>query len=142
MLLALFIIENGDQPDLLFWEINLAAYLCLFFDESIQLIKVILEPILVLKDALVLIFVALFKSWGHTCVRYVIVQLVIANTLCDVHSELPTFLNNDNVFYNVVNAYVKLFFVGLLIKELKIDVGKLIDLFRFFVSVNVKLKIF
>ena len=66
MLLALLIIENSDQSNLLFWEINFAANLCLFLKEITELIKVILEPILILIDALVLISVALLESWRHT----------------------------------------------------------------------------
>ena len=66
MLLALLIIENSHQSNFLFWEINLATNLCLFLKEITELIKVILEPILILIDALVLISVALLESWRHT----------------------------------------------------------------------------
>ena len=118
MLLALFIIENSDQSNLLFWKVNLAANLCLIFQENAEFIKVILEPILVLKDALVLISVALFESWRHTRVYYVVVQLVEVDTLSYVHSQLTTFLNHNYVFNYVIYANVQFFLVRFLIKQL------------------------
>jgi hypothetical protein len=122
VLLALLIIENSDQSNLLFWEINFAANLCLFLKEITELIKIILEPILILIDALVLISVALFESWRHTRVCYVVVQLVEMGALSHVHSQLTTFLNYDDVFHYVVYANVKLFLVSFLVKQLQIDV--------------------
>lgn len=137
MLLTLLIIENSHESNLLFWKINLAANLCLFLKEITELIKVILEPILILIDALVLISVTLLESWRHTRVCHVVVQLVKVGALSNVHSQLTTFLNIHDVFHYVVYANVKLFLIRFLVEQLQIDVRKLVDLFGFFFGLNV-----
>ena len=61
--------------------------------------------------------------------------------LSHVHSQLTTFLNYDDVFHYVVYANVKLFLVCFLVKQLQIDVRKLVDLFGFFVGMNVQFEV-
>ena len=62
MLLGLLIVENHNQSDLFVWEIDLAASKSLLLQKVAHLIKVILEPVLVLKNALVVVPVALLKG--------------------------------------------------------------------------------